>query len=182
VFDANIFYSRPLTDIALRLVEKGLFGFVWSEQILGEAHRNLVADGKCSEAQALRRKPAIREAFPESEALPFDYLLSSMDCNEKDRHVLAAAIVGSANQIVTFNLTDFPAAVLARHGVEAIHPDDFFLNVLDLYTRQVVSAVREQSADLNRPPLTVFDVIRAFSKSGCPNFAQELANIERAGL
>ncbi|MGD0476451.1 MAG: hypothetical protein ABSB70_25015 [Candidatus Velthaea sp.] len=26
---------------------------------------------------------------------------------------------------------DFPAAVLAHHGVEAIHPDDFFLNVLD---------------------------------------------------
>ena len=54
-------------------------------------------------AQALRRKAAIREAFPESEALPFDYLLSTLECNEKDRHVLAAAIVSSAN-IVTFNL------------------------------------------------------------------------------
>jgi hypothetical protein len=90
-----------------------------------------------------------------------------------------AAIVGSANQIVTFNLADFPAT-LAQHSVEAIHPDDFFLNVLDLHTPQVVAAVQEQSADLNRPPLTVFDIIRAFSKSGCPNFAQELANRERA--
>ncbi|MBF0335893.1 MAG: hypothetical protein HQL40_20010 [Alphaproteobacteria bacterium] len=33
-----------------------------------------------------------------------------------DRHVVAA------DAVVTFNLRDFPAGVLDRHGLEAIHP------------------------------------------------------------
>ena len=36
-----------------------------------------------------------------------------------DRHVLAAAIVGKAKRIVTFNLTDFPATSLSAYGIEA---------------------------------------------------------------
>ena len=49
-----------------------------------------------------------------------------------DRHVLAAAICGHADAIVTFNLGDFPAEALTPFGVQAQHPDDFLLNQLDL--------------------------------------------------
>ena len=47
-----------------------------------------------------------------------------------DRHVLAAAIFGRAEVIVTFNLKDFPRSILTKHGVEPQHPDDFLLAVL----------------------------------------------------
>ena len=40
-----------------------------------------------------------------------------------DRHVLAAAIVCRAGTIVTYNLKDFPDAVLAPLGITAQHPD-----------------------------------------------------------
>ncbi len=38
-----------------------------------------------------------------------------------DRHVLAAAIVGRADVIVTRNLRDFPDAALAPYAIEAQH-------------------------------------------------------------
>jgi len=44
-----------------------------------------------------------------------------------DRHVLAAAIRGRADVIVTMNLKDFPDAVLNSFGIEAQHPDEFIL-------------------------------------------------------
>jgi len=47
-----------------------------------------------------------------------------------DRHVLAAAIRGRADVIVTCNLKDFPAGALKSYGIEAQHPDEFLLNLL----------------------------------------------------
>ena len=49
-----------------------------------------------------------------------------------DRHVLAAAIYSNASIIVTFNLKDFPSYTLDQYGIEAIHPDDFMLMVLNI--------------------------------------------------
>ena len=37
-----------------------------------------------------------------------------------DRHVLAAAIAGSCDVIVTQNLRDFPKSCLAPYGIEAL--------------------------------------------------------------
>src|SRR3954453_1695815 len=49
-----------------------------------------------------------------------------------DRHVLAAAIRGRADVIVTANLRDFPAEHIASFGIEAQHPDEFIRTLLML--------------------------------------------------
>ncbi len=54
----------------------------------------------------------------------------------KDRHVLAAAIKGRADVIVTFNLKDFPADVLEAYDLSAQHPDVFLRHVIDLSGRE----------------------------------------------
>lgn len=61
-----------------------------------------------------------------------------------DRHVLAAAICGHADAIVTFNLADFPAAALAPIGVEAQHPDDFLINRVDLNPIAALKAISDE--------------------------------------
>ncbi|MCY3873708.1 MAG: PIN domain-containing protein [Rhodobacteraceae bacterium] len=42
-----------------------------------------------------------------------------------DRHVLAAAIVGRCDVIVTCNLSDFPKGSVGPYGLEFLHPDEF---------------------------------------------------------
>jgi len=44
-----------------------------------------------------------------------------------DAHVLAAAIRGRVDVIVTMNLRDFPASTIGLLGIEAQHPDEFIL-------------------------------------------------------
>jgi len=65
-----------------------------------------------------------------------------------DRHVLAAAVRGGADVIVTFNLRHFPKRVLGPLGIEARHPDVFVSNLLDLDSVSVCSAARRQRLSL----------------------------------
>lgn len=83
-----------------------------------------------------------------------------------DRHVLAAAIRSGAQGIVTFNLRDFPAASLAPYEVEAIHPDEFVVDLLDLSPSAVTSVVREQVEALKNPPCTLAQVLGALEENG----------------
>lgn len=63
-----------------------------------------------------------------------------------DRHVLAAAIEANAQVIVTANLSDFPPDNLAPFGIEAKHPDDFVLDLIDLAPAKVALVVSEQAS------------------------------------
>lgn len=63
-----------------------------------------------------------------------------MPINESDRHVLALAVQVGAPTIVTENLRDLPARLLAPHGVEAVSPDAFTLARVDLHLDGVIVA------------------------------------------
>ena len=47
-------------------------------------------------------------AFPEALVTGYESLIKNMTCDEKDRHVLAAADYLPAQTLVTFNTKDFP--------------------------------------------------------------------------
>jgi predicted nucleic acid-binding protein len=63
--------------------------------------------------------------------------------DENDRHVLAAAIVGNCDVIVTYNLKDFPKAILRKFDLEAQHPDTFLANHLDIFPGKFCAAVQK---------------------------------------
>jgi len=94
--------------------------------------------------------------------------------------VLAAAVWGNVDQIVTFNQKDFPEGAVTPYGIEVVSPDDFLLNVLDMFPRTAAEVIKEQAADLRKPPMSVDEVIAALSKCGVPEFAQTVDNIIRA--
>lgn len=72
-----------------------------------------------------------------------------------DRHVLAAAIAGRADLIVTKNLRDFPADRLAPFGIRAEHPDAFVRSLLDWHEAATLGAVARHRASLRHPPKSV---------------------------
>ena len=63
-----------------------------------------------------------------------------------DRHVVAAAMRGRADAIVTANVRHFPAEILEPIGIEVLHTNDFLLDQLDLAPRVVLEVLREQAA------------------------------------
>lgn len=85
-----------------------------------------------------------------------------------DWHVLAAAIAGPADAIVTFNLKDFQPDVLDLRKIVAIHPDDFVLNQLELRPYEVLPAVKKKRARLTRPPRSAAELIAMLERSGLP--------------
>jgi hypothetical protein len=83
-----------------------------------------------------------------------------------DRHVLAAAIRGHANVIVTMNLRDFPSDVLAPLGIEAQHPDEFVLHLLELSPGVVVAAAEAHRQSLKNPPRTISEYLETLERQG----------------
>jgi hypothetical protein len=126
VLDASVLYPLPLRDTLLRIAEPELYDVYWSEHILHEVVRNLIADGRATEEQARRLTDTMTAAF-EGAAVPqgaVDRIEPGMTNEPKDRHVLAAAVAAGANAAgVTLNLKDFPAGACRPLGIDALHPD-----------------------------------------------------------
>jgi len=96
-----------------------------------------------------------------------------------DRHVLAAAIHGGAQAIVTYNLADFPESELNKHNVAAIHPDEFVLDLVDLDSKVVLASVQRIIQRLKNPPLSMAQYIEILRKNRLSQFATYLANLDR---
>jgi len=97
-----------------------------------------------------------------------------------DRHVLAAAIAGHADCIVTSNLRDFPASVLAGFGIDAVHPDAFLVAQLDLDQLTVLPAFKAMRARMQNPAMTPEAFAATFERGGLPRTADYLR--QAAGL
>jgi hypothetical protein len=111
----------------------------------------------------------------------FEYLIDSLvlpDAN--DRHVLAAAIVGHADAIVTFNLKDFPASAASPHGIEILHPDDFLLAQYDLAPIAMLKVVKAIRCRLRKPPRSAEELIATYEQQGLPQTCKILK--DAAGL
>ena len=68
--------------------------------------------------------------------------------------------------IVTTNLADFPKDALAKYGIEAQHPNDFVMHLLDLAPHLVCSAAKRQRESLKNPPLTVEQYLQSLERQG----------------
>jgi predicted nucleic acid-binding protein len=157
LLDANVLYSAPLRDLLLRLAVTDLFRAKWSADIHAEWMSSLAAarpDIPRVRLDSLRSRmdSHVRDALVEGYA-PLIPSLTLPDPG--DRHVLAAAIHGRADLIVTYNLKDFPPEALAPYGIEAQHPDAFLSHQFDLAPDLVCTIIRELRIGLRNPPRTV---------------------------
>jgi hypothetical protein len=180
ILDANVLYPATLRDLLLTLARDGLYHARWSERIQDEWVRSLLARRPDLEEIALRRTCALMaQAVPDSVVQGWQRtepgLVGLPDAN--DRHVLAAAICGHADAIVTFNLGDFPAEALAPFGVEAQHPDDFLLNQLDLNPIAALKSIKAMRARWRNPQLTALDLAAAIEKLQLPMVASRLREV-----
>lgn len=173
LLDTCVLYPQYLRDTMLCLSEAGLFRPLWSPEILGELRRNLVGTAGLPEAAVDRTIAIMREHFDDAEISGHEGRSSAMTCDPKDRHVLAAAVHGGADLLVTHNTRDFPPASTADYPLTLTTPDDFLLDLLDLAPALVLQTLREQAARFKREPRTVAGLLTVLQLAGCPRFADE---------
>ncbi|MBB5854219.1 PIN domain-containing protein [Amycolatopsis umgeniensis] len=170
--DACVLIPIRLTDLLLRLAEAGTYRALWSDDVLDEVERNLVAHFGLEPAQVTRRLTGMRSAFPDARVTGYEPLIPAMTNHPKDRRVLAAAARADAAVIVTANLKDFPVAALEPYRIDAVHPDDFLLDQLDLYPAATLRCLREQVDALERPPESLGEFLERFERT-VPGFSKE---------
>ncbi|BDW85860.1 PIN domain-containing protein [Roseicyclus marinus] len=125
VIDACVLYPTVLREIVLGVARAGLIEPLWSDRLLEEWARTAARHGGAvDEALARGDIAALALAFPKAR-LPADPGLEARLWlpDSGDVHVLATAITGQAEAIITLNLRDFPARELMGQGVRALHPD-----------------------------------------------------------
>lgn len=181
VYDANVLYPAPLRDLLIRLAQAGLVRARWTAAIHDEWTRNVLANNPHVTAEQLERtRELMNAAIRDCLVTGYEDLIDSLTLPDPDdRHVLAAAIRGGADTIVTFNLADFPAAELVRFAIVAQHPDGFLNCLLDLTPEAVCAAVKAQREGLRNPPKTVEELLTSLEAQGLPQAVGRLR--ERTG-
>jgi predicted nucleic acid-binding protein len=179
ILDACVLVPIALADTLLRLAERDLYRPLWSNRIVAEATDAVVDIHPEIPPERVRaRFAAMDEVFEDAcvkgwETLEHTVTLPDVD----DRLVVAAALSGRADAIVTANVGDYPTDVLGPLGIEVVHPDDFLLDQLDLAPRIVLDVLREQAAHTRQPSLTPVDLIARLARCGVPGFADEVGRL-----
>lgn len=155
----------------------GLFRARWAEQIHDEWTRAVLRRRSDLTADRLQRtRDLMNRAVPDCLVEGYEPLIDSLTLPDADdRHVLAAAIAGKADVIVTLNLKHFPQTALAPFGIEPQHPDDYFIyHLLDLAPETVCESIRQQRVALKNPPKTVAELLDTLRNEGLPQIATAL--------
>ena len=170
VYDACVLYPAPLRDLLMHLALTDLFRAKWSDRIHDEWTSNLLKNRPDLTAEQLTwTRSNMNAHVPDALVTDFEELIPSLVLPDlDDRHVLAVAIHGRADVIVTKNLKHFPAAALTQYGIEAQHPDEFVVHLVDLAPDIVCEAVQRHRQSLRRPPKTVDEYLATLEQQEMP--------------
>lgn len=156
LLDACVLYPTVMREVLLGCAGAGLYEPRWSGRIMEEWARaaaklgpeaEVFARGEVAELNA--RWP--RAVVPVAEGLERRLWLPDPD----DVHVLAAAVAGSCDVIVTMNAKDFPRNILAEEGLSRADPDGFLRGLLEAQpdvVRPVAEAVLARARELSGEP------------------------------
>ncbi len=167
--DANVLYPAGIRDILLQLSRRRVIEPKWSEDIGREwksAFRNSRPD--IPQEKLDRTWKELNYHYPTALVTDYRHRIDDLQLPDPDdRHVLAAAIIGQCDLILTANLRDFPLDIVGVYGLAVEHPDTWMCNLLEYRPSEFCRSVRDMRLRLRKPPLSV---------------EQHLASLERQGL
>lgn len=120
VLDTCVLVPSRARDVLLELASTGAYRPLWSSEILNELDRALRtlanrrgASLEDTNAYLTRLFQQMSAAFPDALVTGWEALIGTVQLPDPDdRHVVAAALAGRADVIVTDNLADFPPEAL----------------------------------------------------------------------
>ena len=175
LLDTNVLYPTVMRDLLLGAASRGLFTPLWSPRILSEwkhvAARRGPEDLLIAEAAIV----AMTARFPNASVVPKakdEARLSLPD--EADVHVLAAAIAGSADLIVTQNRADFPRGVLFAEGIERSDADGFLWRLWSDAPEEMTEVAETVRAEAERLSNEAWPMRRLLKKARLPRLGKAL--------
>ena len=162
VLDACVLVNFALCDALLRLAEPpALFEPRWSDQIMAETTRTLREKLDWPAVLVAHFERELRTHFAEAWVTGHEPLMARMTNDEKDRHVVAAAVHGGAPAILTFNLRHFRTEDLAPWEVTAWHPGEFLCSLYRENRLTVLNRLQQQASDRGRSMTDLIHLLAA---------------------
>ena len=150
LIDACVLFPTVLRELVLDHAATGAFTPLWSERILEDWRRAAARLGPVDAAVADAEITAVRARFPDAVVEVTAETVDRIHLKDTDDiHVLAAAIDGNADELLTLNLRDFPTNALAAEGLIRRHPDEFLLEAVHadpVGASQIVETVLARAA------------------------------------
>ena len=160
LLDANVLHPMVLCDLLVRLAQRGFYRAFWTREILEEVVATVLRRRPDLSVRLLRKRTAaMQAALQDATVKGYEALIPSLDKLGADAHVVAAAVFGQADIIVTSNIRDFPESVLDPYGIAVLPPYDFLLQQWWVDAVAVVDTLVQQARTTTRPPLAPDDIL-----------------------
>lgn len=175
VLDACVLYPPVLRGLLLGADLAGLYHAQWSDRIIEEWLRATRKLGEASEAAARTEAALMAAAHPRARISAAPHIEARLILpDENDRHVLAVAIAGSSDAIITLNAADFPRGVLAGEGVERRDPDGFLWEIFSHHPDAMGDVVRAVHARAEAMAGAAVSLKALLKRAGCPRLAKAM--------
>ena len=157
LLDANVLYPAGIRDILIQPAVYDLYRPKWSADIFHEwmrIDRRIRENHSPNQVRLTQRD--LDSFFFDAQIVGYESLIDNLNLPDKDdRHVLAAAIIGDCDVIITHNIRDFPADLLEAFGTEAHSPDEFLVMLIETHPQEILESVRAVRKKLKNPAYSV---------------------------
>ena len=175
LLDACVLYPTVMREMLLGCAAKGLFQPRWSDRILEEWARATVKLGPEAEVFARSEIAALAVGFPDARVTYSPELERTLWLPDPDDiHVLAAAVAGHCDGIVTVNAKDFPGNLLAEEGLFRSDPDGLLLRLHDEHPAPVEATAQATLAEANRLSPQPWTLRALLKKARLPRLGKRL--------
>ncbi|MDO4537980.1 MAG: PIN domain-containing protein [Coriobacteriales bacterium] len=175
--DANVFVHAWTLDVLLSAADTGMVEPRWSRDVILEAERAFseVRPGSAGQARAMME--AAGRAYPDAMVEGYETRIAALEMpDDGDRHVLAAAAESGCDSIVTYNLRDFPQETLALYGLEALHPDDLLMRMVEMDPDAMRTIMKTLVRTKAHPPRTIAEEVAGLRRNRLERFSDWLAS------
>jgi len=175
LIDACVLYPTVMREMVLGAAQEGLFTPLWSPRLLEEWARAAAKLGPEQEAISRGEIALLEGRWPAASVAPRDGDLRRLWLpDENDIHVLAAAIAGGADVLLTLNNADFPRHTLSEEGVQRESPDLFLRDLLDRHPDQITRVAQRVLAEARRLSGEDWTIRRLMKKARLPRLGKSL--------
>jgi predicted nucleic acid-binding protein len=177
LFDTCVLYPTVMRAALMGACQVMGWTPLWSDRILEEWARSARKLGPMGEDQARAEIALLQADWPNARVSYSSGLEARLYLPDPaDRHVLAAAIAGNADKIVTLNNKDFPKQTLWDEGVDRIDPDRLMFEAVQSRPDAMHRIAADILADANRMSDAEWTMRALFKKARLPKFAKAISN------